>query len=322
MIRHITPEKPLRILGFTDTHIGDLSESNLWTLRLLRETVAAEQPDLVLFVGDNATGSIPCIEAFTACMTELAVPWCPVLGNHEGEHPTDTDRATTVSIFKRSPSCLLPAEKTKTADGRTLFGHTNYAVPLYNLRGEVCHKLIFLDGGNEMSAEDKRRFGLEDPPRFAYDFLKEEQIDWYKEEMQKDNCPSTVFCHIPLPEFRTAIEAGIPVLSGMKREGICSPLHNSGMFSAMQTTKKPAAYVCGHDHVNDFCILYDGVKLMYNRAGGLAAYNAVSKKLSDHSLLGCSVYTVTADGSITFSDLFYEDYFPQYRDTIRKVMRK
>ena len=324
MIRKITPTQPLKILGFTDTHIDNDSDACKWTLRLIRETVEAEKPDLVVFVGDNVSGRPHCrrrIEAFSQTMTNLHVPWCAVLGNHEGEHADDVSRRETAAIFRKSPYCLLPKEAPKTADGRTLFGDTNGMIPLLNADDQICHKLFFFDGGNEMSADDKRRFELENPPRFAYDFLKPEQIDRYKEEVEKSDCPSTVFCHIPLPEYRDAAENG-KILSGQKREGICSPLHNSGMFSAMRAQRKPVTFVCGHDHVNDFCALYDGVRLMYNRAGGLSAYNMVSAKLSDISCLGCTVYTVDFDGNLTFTDRFYDDLFPQYRETIYAVLRK
>ena len=321
MLRRITPDRPFKILGFTDMHISGSSESDRWALRLLRETVESEEPDLILFVGDNVAGTARCIRKFSEFITELRVAWCPVLGNHEGEDPYDTSREETVFVFMESPYCLIPAEKTKTADGRVLPGHTNYAVPLYNHKGKVCHKLIFLDGGNEMSPADKKRLGFEHPPRFAYNFLQEEQITWYREEMQKDDCSSMVFCHIPLPEFRDAAANG-EFLKGEMRESICSSLHNSGMFEAMREEGKSIAYVAGHDHVNDFHALHKGIRLMYNRASGLSAYNAVSQCGRDRAMLGCTVYTIDIDGKVSFSDIFYEDYFPQYRDTIYRVMRK
>ena len=321
MIRKITRDKPLKILGFTDTHLSTGRESDLWTLRLIRETAAAEKADLILFVGDNVAGPAQSVRAFTEFMTEIGLPWCPVLGNHEGEHPKDTSRAETAAIFKESPCCMIPPEMPKTADGVSLFGHTNYAVPLCNDSGEVCHKLIFLDGGNEMSDADKVRLGCTHPPRFPYDFLKESQIEWYREEVRKDDCPSMVFCHIALPEFREFAEAG-NFLFGEKRESVCSSLHNSGMFKAMCEEGRTVAFVAGHDHVNDFHILHEGIRLMYNRASGLSAYNMISQKVSEHSGVGCTVYTVDYEGNVTFRDLLFEDYFPEYRDEIHRVIRK
>ena len=323
MIRRITPDRPLRILGFTDTHINGTEATDTWTLRLIRETIEAEKPDLAVFVGDNVTGGKggELAERFAGMMTALKTPWCPVLGNHEGEDPDCVNRAGMTEIFRRSPYCLTPPGRTRTADGRVLFGDTNYAVPLYDDKGRVCHKLIFLDGGDGMSEADRRRLGLEHPPRYPYDYLKDEQIAWYREEMRRDDCPSMVFCHIPLPEFRTAAEEG-RLLAGKKRESICSPIYNSGMFDAMLEEGKTLAYAAGHDHVNDFRILYRGIQLVYNRMSGISSYNVISEKLGDRLIQGCSVYTIDARGGVTFGDIFYEDRYPGYHDGIYAVIRK
>lgn len=324
MIRAITKDRPLKVLGFTDTHMDGNYDCYIWTLRLIRETIEAEKPDLVLFVGDNVTGGGDNglrAEAFTQVMTQLKTPWAPILGNHEGDNPESVSRAEMVEIFKKSPYCLIPAEKTKTADGRVLFGDTNYAVSLLNDEGKVCHKLIFLDGGDEMSAADKAKYGLENPPRYAYDFLKEEQIAWYREEVRRDDCPSMVFCHIPLPEFWDAVEQG-ELLAGAKRENICSPLYNSGMFDAMLEEGKSIAYITGHDHINDFRIRYKGIDCIYNRMSGFSSYNVISKKQGDRLMQGCSVYTIDAEGNVDFGDIIYADRFPQYYDAIYAIVRK
>lgn len=324
MIRAITKDRPLKVLGFTDTHMDGNYDCYIWTLRLIRETIETEKPDLVFFVGDNVTGGGDNgvrAEAFTQVMTELKTPWAPILGNHEGDNPESISRSEMVAIFKKSPYCLIPAEKTTTADGRELFGDTNYAVSLCNDAGKVCHKLIFLDGGDAMSEEDKKKYGFENPPRYPYDFLKEEQIAWYREEVRKDDCPSMVLCHIPLPEFWDAVAQG-EFLAGAKRENICSPLYNSGMFDAMLEEGKSIAYITGHDHINDFRILYKGIQCIYNRMSGFSSYNVISKKMGDKLMQGCSVYTIDTEGKVDFGDIIYADRYPQYYDDIYAIVRK
>lgn len=323
MIRPIAKDQPLKILGFTDTHLDDHEACRALCMRLIQETIRSEKPDLVVFVGDNVTGgdNRARAEAFTRMLTELKTPWCPVLGNHEGDNPASVTREEMVRLFRQSPYCLIPAEKPVLADGSAVFGETNYAVPLFTDAGKICHKLIFLDGGAYMARADYERFGLDPTNGESYDYLKDSQIAWYRAQLREDDCPSTVFCHIPLPEFEDAWTQG-ERQAGEKREKICSPLHNSGMFDAIAEGGKTVAYVTGHDHINDFRVLYRGVYMIYNRMSGLSSYNLISKKLGNRLLQGCSVYYIDAQGRLGFGDLFYEDRYPYDHDDIYAVIRK
>ena len=200
-------------------------------------------------------------------------------------------------------------------------GDTNYAVPIYNSEGRMCHKLIFLDGGGDMSAEDIRRLGFADVRHTLYDYLKDAQIEWYRDEVRRDECPSMVFCHIPLPEYRDAVEQG-EWQSGSVNENICAPVYNSGMFDAMLAEGRSIAFIAGHDHINDFRIRYKGIDLIYNRMSGYSSYNILSKKMGTKLMQGCSVYTIDHMGRVEFGDIIYEDRYPEYHDGIFSVIRK
>ena len=322
MIRKITKDRPLKVLGFTDTHLDDYPGCYRMTKKLLCETIETEKPDLVVFVGDNVTGGDNRARAhdFTQMMTELGVPWAPAIGNHEGDNPASISREEMIRIFMTSPTCLIPNATAKLADGTDVWGVANYSVPLYNEDGKVCHRFIFMDGGDGMSDEDKVRLGFADYPRFVYDFLKDNQIAWYREEIQNDECPSTIFCHIPLPEHEEAVANG-KLLAGCNMEGICCSRYNSGMFDAMKEEGKTIAFVVGHDHVNASRYLYKGVQFIYNRMSGFSSYNAVSSKGADKLMQGCSVYYIHDDGHVEFDDIIYEDRYPQYHDDIYAVIR-
>lgn len=56
MLRKITPGRPFKMLGFTDLHLDDFEACFALTLKLMEETIRTEQPDLVVFAGDNVTG--------------------------------------------------------------------------------------------------------------------------------------------------------------------------------------------------------------------------------------------------------------------------
>ena len=310
MIRKITRERPLKILGFTDTHLDENEACCRLTLELLQKTVKMEQPDLLVFVGDNVTAGYNegRARAFTELMTELGIPWCPILGNHEGDNPYSIKRDEMARIFRQSPYCMVPEERMALPDGSVVFGDTTYTVPLYNEAGEICHRLIFLDCGTDVSED-------------VYICPKKNQVVWYREQVRRDTCPSMVFCHIPLPEFKEAYEKG-QLLFGDNRERVSCAEGSSSMFEAILEERKTVAYIVGHDHVNDSRIQYKGVYLNYNRMSGISSYNALSKRVSDTILQGCSIYYIDAEGRVSYDDVFYEERYPQYRDRIYAIIRR
>ena len=315
VLRNISGDRAFRILGFTDTHIDGNESCGKWTMRLIRETVLAEKPDMVVFVGDNVTGAdnLGRAQVFSNMMTELGVPWCPVLGNHEGDNPGSIGRGEMMEIFRESPCCCIPADAAVHECGRL-----DYAVPLKDEKGGVRFAMFFMDGGAYMSEEECRCYGCAEE---SYACLNRDQIEWYREISGRYECGSMVFCHIPLPEFKTAEKEG-ELIAGANREGVCCPPYNSGMFAAMEDIGKTVAFVSGHDHINDSHMMYRGVRLVYNRMSGLSSYNVISKGLSDRLIQGCSVYDVYADGHVEYGDILYEDRYGGYRDEILKVIRK
>ena len=323
MLRNITKEKPFKILGFTDTHLDDHINCFKVTLKLLKETIQEEKPDMVVFVGDNVTGGDNRERAriFQETMTEVGVLWAPVLGNHEGDNPMSMLRGEMADEFKKSPFCLIPKEHAFLCNGEEVFGETNYTVCLQNEEGRTVHKLIFMDCGPDMTKDDCRALGIVTDQEKPDGYLKESQIAWYREQVQEDDCNSTVFCHIPLPEYKEAYEKG-EILYGKNYEGVCHSLYNSGLFEVICQEGRTKTIVSGHDHINFSRVLYRGVQMVYNRMSGMSSYNVISKKLSDKLLQGCTVYRIDENGQLSFDDIVYEDRYPQYHDRIYEVIRK
>lgn len=323
MIRKITSDKPFKILGFTDTHLDDYADRFEVTLKLMVEMIQTEKPDMVVFVGDNVTGgdNRARAERFQKTMTQMGVPWAPVLGNHEGDNPLSMLRGEMIAEFRRSPYCLVPAEKPVLEDGTEVFGETNYVISLTNEEGREVHKLIFMDCGPDTTPEDLARYGIITQKKSPDGYLKDSQIAWYREQVRGDDCPSTVFCHIPLQEFAEAYEKGERI-SGVNYEGTGGSPYNSGMFDAMLEEGKTKIFVAGHDHVNDSKVMYKGILLMYNRMSGMSSYNAISKKVADKLMQGATIYYIDAEGQVTFDDVIYEDRYPQYHDEIYSVIRR
>ena len=113
----------------------------------------------------------------------------------------------------------------------------------------------------------------------GYDYIKSEQIDWYRSESQRfadansgEPLPSVAFFHIPLPEFaQAAADQSIP-LAGTRGEKCCSPALNSGLFAAFK--ERGDVFAVFVDHDNDYATVLHGIILAYGRySGGDTEYN-------------------------------------------------
>lgn len=60
---------------------------------------------------------------------------------------------------------------------------------------------------------------------------------------------------------------------GIRREKVCAPALNSGMFLAMKEQGDVLATFVGHDHDNDYAVYWHGILLAYGRfTGGPTEY--------------------------------------------------
>ncbi len=61
---------------------------------------------------------------------------------------------------------------------------------------------------------------------------------------------------------------------GTRKERVCAPALNSGLFAAMKECGDVRATFVGHDHSNDYAVLWHGILLAYGRySGGNTVYN-------------------------------------------------
>lgn len=86
--------------------------------------------------------------------------------------------------------------------------------------------------------------------------------------------PALAFFHIPLPEYNQAAADESAILIGTRMEKACAPLLNTGMFAAMKEAGDVMGTFVGHDHDNDYSVMWHGILLAYGRfTGGNTGYN-------------------------------------------------
>lgn len=298
------------IITTTDFHLSEDHDLNTKAVGNFVRHIKEVKPDLVVLTGDNILSKYQQIDAiqFAQMMEEIGVYWTATFGNHETREDKGFYKWLLWKSFCDYDHCLCKFGPDE------LFGYGNHTVNILGEGGKLLKTLFLFDSGRDILDRDRKEYGIPDDMH-GYDFLKNEQIDFYKKETarlkkQYGSADSFMYMHIPLCEYSHAFKLDengryVPsgeceILYGEQYESVGSSQHNSGMFDAILETGSTQAVFCGHDHVNDWCAIYKGVYLTYSLPGGYACYNLGDKtdKPESEWLEGVTVTTIRNDGSI------------------------
>ena len=345
-----TTDRELKILHLTDIHIGGgwlSGKTDTLTINAVASMVTAEKPDLVVITGDiaypvpfesMALNNLPPHRIFANLMETLGVYWIPTFGNHDTEFYSLYTREE-ISEFYSSEDfkyCLYQ-ESDENIDG-----YGNSVINVKNSDGIVTQALFTIDSHAYTGT------GLVDIIKMDYDHIYDNQIAWYKTNMEniskynasfienmenKDEllekygkANSLLFFHIPIEEYKDAwreySENGFKNTENIKLiYGTASEtgrvVFNSdtptNLFETMQGLGGKHGIFCGHDHVNNFSIDYKGIRLTYGMSIDYIAYADIDTFGSQR---GCTVITVKPDGTF---DCVAENY---YQDKYATDMRE
>lgn len=256
--------------------------SDLNTTAFVKRLIAAEQPDLIVFTGDNIFGAdtedpIASLNAAFAPAIEAKTPWAAILGNHDQESQL-TRRQIMEHIAKMDYT--LSQVYPEGYSSMDIDGYGNYHLEVggavgSELEGKSIMNLYMLDSGDYSHVRKIPGYG----------WIQESQKRWFKllsaklqEEFQSQPAaqlgvaPALVYFHIPLVETKDVSTCAIV---GVKQEGVSCADVNSGFFATMHEAGDARAIFVGHDHVNDFCGgLLGNIKVCY---GGGVGYHAYGK---------------------------------------------
>ncbi|KAJ1290568.1 hypothetical protein BS78_02G253800 [Paspalum vaginatum] len=257
---------PSQVAGCTDLN----------TTAFLYRVFRAEDPDLVVFTGDNIYGSdstdaAKSMDLAIAPAIDMKLPWAAVIGNHDQEGTLSREGVMRHLVsMKNGLSSFNP-------EGIEIDGYGNYNLEVSGVEGTSMDEksvlnLYFLDSGDYSTV----------PSITGYGWIKASQQVWFQQTSsslqakymnenpkQKEPAPGLVFFHIPLPEFSSFTAANF---TGVRQEGISSASINSGFFASMVEAGDVRAAFVGHDHINDFCGKLSGIQLCYAGGFGYHAY--------------------------------------------------
>lgn len=288
----------IKVLMFSDTHLnGNINDA--MTLKYLVENITREKPDLVIFGGDNISSALSKkrTNEFAQLMENLGVHWAAVLGNHDGEGVLKYSRKEVIDVYASAENCL---DRQGPED---IDGHGNFTINILNADGSLSEVFFLMDSGDYMTNAYKEKYGIPKNEDY-YDGVKESQVQWYKEkhdeiEAQYGKFKSITVIHIPPYQLRSIENIKDPeFVYGSKNEGVCPAGFDSGLFDALVDKGSTSAVYYGHDHVNDFGWLKDGILLSYIQSSGYSSYNMGSRGEPESEWLqGCTILDIKADGT-------------------------
>ena len=309
-------DRDFKILHLTDIHVGAGAFSigkDRKAFDAVETLVKRVKPDLVVITGDIAypvpfqAGTLDNrreAELFVSLMDTLGVYYSVTFGNHDTESYSLYTRDDIYNVYRSSKYCLI--DRAKGVDD------INYAINVKNSQGIITQTLYMLDTHSYVE-------GFLD----EYDGLHQNQIDWYKGEVNRmnnlnkaidENAPevkSLAFFHIPLREYETAWEEyrannyqnteNVTFYYGKAKETdekVCCSVPEDNFFETAVELGSTQGMFCGHDHTNFWSIEYKGIRLSYGMSIDHLAYFGIE---NEHEQRGGTVITISNSGEMVIA---------------------
>ena len=271
----------------------------------IKSIVSREDPDLLVFTGDNVLGADQYVaKKLYDTIESTGVPYAVTYGNHDYQGPYSPD-------FMDSLVTGGAHSLTKIVDD-DIHGATNYAVELKNADGSLVWRINLIDSGSL----------LVESGSYVYDYIRDEQTELYQ-KLQNDQTPNLLFFHIPLYEWAYAYDEN--------EEGLLGEIHekatwesrddnfkgqkesypffagqtHSSIFEAAKEANCKGMFV-GHDHSNDWVSSYEGVTLGYGVKTGRGLYYS-DDPAGGWPRVGYASYVLSGDGSYDLSHVYCQE---------------
>lgn len=258
-----------KIVQFTDVHYkyDDQANSQI-ALDRINEVLDAEKPDLVIFTGDVVVSNetFKGLDIVLEPCIKRNVPFGVVFGNHDDEY--DHTRPELYDYIAKKKGSLMPARSGDVAPDYVL------TVKSSKDKNKDAALLYCIDSHSYTQVKSVP----------GYDWIRFNQIAWYREQSRRfaeqnggEPLPALAFFHIPIPEYKDAVMEDKNRLFGVKGEGVACPTGNSGFFVSVKECGDVMGMFVGHDHDNDYAVMYKEVLLAYGRyTGGNTVYNDIA----------------------------------------------
>ncbi len=283
-------DKDFIVLNITDTHFADYDYRAFTAFDVetkIRALVADVKPDLITVSGDIVCtdSTVYSIKRITDLFESFGIPWAPMFGNHDNEG--NCDKNFLADIMMSAPNCIM-------RKGDPEIGVGNYVI---NIAEDG-------DDGKLSIVETLMIMDCRAPDR-------SKQIEWFTwvaqgtNEYTDNSAEISIISHIPIAEYQLAYDAAWDKSNSIWKEGfkaygecnekICFDTEADGLpaldglFDAMKKSGTTKYFFCGHEHLNNFSIEYEGIRLTYCLKIGIASG-------SKFSFSGGTEFRIGSDG--------------------------
>ena len=303
-----------KILQIADTQEGKKISPD--TLDLINAALDREEPDLVVYSGDQIWGKTTfkgnreavknSLDILTKPCQNRNIPFTVCFGNHDRQVGLSNEEQ--FEIYKEFDYFI--GESVEGIDGCA-----NHCIEIKD-GNELKFLLYLIDSHSNLD--------------IGYDNVHENQIEWYRntrDSYEKEYgklIPSIVIQHIPLCEvfelltevkkntkgavrgFRThanrfyILNKDKVNKNGFMKESPADPQVNSGEFNAFKEKGEVLGVYFGHDHNNSFNGKVDGIDLGYTQGAGFHVYGPGKDR-------GVRVIELKKDGNFDTYDLRFKN---------------
>lgn len=243
-----------RIAQVTDVHLNHfpLDENDQEILHDLKAGLDQLKPDLIMITGDfmnsyKNAGELGMMTAFFEFLNLFDVPKAITYGNHDTEN--ELTRHDAERLFEE-----IVTNRVTRMHEKLVGDLTQYVVEVYDANEDLARALYVLDTGH-----------VPPGPGRTNDWILPEQVQWFREvSLDYGSLQNNlVFLHIPIQEYASAKGN---IVSGELREPnqliSTSPI-NTGLFSELFFSKQIHGIFCGHNHLNNAEMVWEGIHLYY-----------------------------------------------------------
>ncbi len=308
---------------FKIMQIADIQETrtpNPDTVKLIDLALQKEQPDLVVFTGDQIQGYSATfqgnlyeyvkesVSTFIAPVVKRGIPFTFTFGNHDTQG--GLGKKEQAEIYKSFDGFV-------ETDNRNTNDIGSCCITIKGSDGEKAAMAVYVIDSNAKESDG------------SYSPVKKEQLEWYKSTRENlknqfgQYVPSVVFQHIPVPEFYNIIEKTSfldkNAVEDFKNNKHCFytlseemlqrgdfmgetpaiPKINTGEFETLKEKGDVFALFVGHDHNNSFYREFEGITLGYTQGSGFNTYGPGDKRgvrilsFNEDDVRNFETYTVT-----------------------------